>query len=990
MSQDPLKRLEQLRRALELGAIDQDTFDAAVAAISAQLSGSGAIAQGQGATAAAAQAAVVAGDSLGDIVTGTQLTAAEGAQIVYAERGATVVIGDAPVKMTAVDRESALGRYLQHVISQNRYLQLQGIRSGGKLVNIELDRIYVTLRATRQRAQREDVEWLAGERCLAPGEAQRERHEGPQADTTHVTVNEALADHKRLIVLGDPGSGKTTLLRYLALLYARDLAERSRLANEKLGLSESGALPIFLPLRQIGRYLAEHHPRDDGTEGHVILLQFFAQVLKNERIEVPADFFDAWLKDGRTALLLDGLDEVADPNLRRRVSRLVDAFTRAYPDCRYVVTSRIVGYTEASQLSEGYATTTVREFSMKDVESFLSQWHRLVAIGQMGPGETAEAFAASQTRQLLDAIEKNDRVRELAINPLMLTVIALIHRDRVKLPDRRAELYQEAVDVLLGKWDEAKSVQESLIVSDRPFDISDRRLVLQHLALAMHEQAIKEIDAEPLREILAEELSGAVIDPRELEAAVARFLHVIRERTGLLIARAEGTYAFSHLTFQEYLAALAIAGRDDYVDYSLRRTDDEWWREVILLEAGYLSTQSKEKTTRLIRAIADKKVEPVPYHNLVLAAECVRDAGANRIVGDLETQLRARLQQELEAPVAKGVFGAVQTLFTRAMSPETAARRRIAAAEALGKIGGSQFWTLPHGEPVWVAIPEGEFTMGEGSEAHRVRLPAYSISKVPITNAQYQLFVQASEHEPPSHWNGKRVPRGKEVHPVVNVSWHDAIAYCRWLSEVTKKEISLPSEAQWEKAARGAEDARGYPWGDTFDAARCNVHESGFGGTTPVGVFLNGASPYGCLDMAGNVWEWTRSRYGAYPYRANDGREPAQTEGQMVLRGGSFDYFRAYALCLSPLVSPRLPPLQPRQHRVAGGVVRVPCSLSAGLCRSALCYSVPPALRPSPRGAGRGRGRGRGDGSDASRTRARAIPSCRRSARGSPIPGRSR
>jgi predicted NACHT family NTPase len=268
--------------------------------------------------------------------------------------------------MTAVDRQSALGGYLQHVISHHRYLQLQGIRSGGKLVNIELDRIYVTLRATRQYARREGLDWLAHEVALAPGE----RHRGDVAraphDTTQVTVNEALADHRRLVVLGDPGSGKTTLLRYLALLYARDVAESTGLVAEKLGLSESGALPIYLPLRQIGRYLAEHHPKDDGTEGHAILLRFLVQTLNNERIEVPVAFFDEWLKGGRAAVLLDGLDEVADPALRRRVSRLVDAFTRAYSHCRYVVTSRIVGYTEASQLSEGYATTAVRDFSMSD------------------------------------------------------------------------------------------------------------------------------------------------------------------------------------------------------------------------------------------------------------------------------------------------------------------------------------------------------------------------------------------------------------------------------------------------------------------------------------------------------------------------------------------------------------------------------------------------------------------------------------------------
>jgi formylglycine-generating enzyme required for sulfatase activity/energy-coupling factor transporter ATP-binding protein EcfA2 len=899
LTEPPPTPLDKLKRALDAGSIDQDTYQAAVAGIKAQAAPTAAIAQGQGATALGTRGVVVAGRSDGNINTGQQITAKEGAQIVYAEQGATVIIGDAPVAMTAVDRQSRLGRYLQHLISQNRYLQLQGIRSGGKLVNIELDRIYVTLRATRHPGRRTEVDWLAGQTALAPGEWHRGKDQTAPGDTTQVTVNEALADHQRLVVLGDPGSGKTTLLRYLALLYARDLAEGTQLVSETLGLDESGSLSILLPLRQIGRYLAEHHPKDDGTEGHAILLQFLAQVLKNERIEVPTDFFDAWLTDGRAAVLLDGLDEVADPGLRRRVSRLVDAFTRAYTKCRYVVTSRIVGYNETSRLNEGYATTTVRDFSMEDVTIFLSQWHRLVAIGQMGLGETAEAFAADQTAQLLTAIEKNERVRELAINPLMLTVIALIHRDRVKLPDRRAELYQEAVDVLLGKWDEARGMQESLILNERPFDISDRRLVLQQVALAMHEQAIKEIDAGPLRELLATQLADAVTDPRELDAAVARFLNVIQERTGLLIARAEGTYAFSHLTFQEYLAALAIAGQDDYLDYTLRRCPDAWWRETILLEAGYLSTQSKERTTRLIRAIADARTEPEPYHNLVLAAECVRDAGANRILGDLETELRGRLKQELEAPVSRGRFGALKTLFTRGMSSELATRQRIAAAEALGKIGGSQFWTRPYGEPEWVQIPAGEFTMGEAGEAHRVHMEGYGIARVPITNAQYQLFVLATGYDPPGDWNGTRAPRGREGHPVVNVGLHDALSFCRWLSEATDRPITLPSEAEWEKAARGADDARAYPWGETFDAARCNVDESGFGGTTPVGIFLDGASPYGCLDMAGNVWEWTRSRYEAYPYRPDDDRETPEPKDDdwMVVRGGSWYGRRGRARC---------------------------------------------------------------------------------------------
>ncbi len=908
VTEAPDTSLKQLKRALDAGLIDQATFDTAVAGISAQLAGAGAIAQGKNSLSAAMQGVGIDGDNPGSVNTGRQLAAEEGAQIIYAEQGATVVIGEAPVTMTTVDSKSYLGQYLQRLISQNRYLQLQGIRSGGKLVNIELDRIYVTLRTTRQQTQRIEADWLAHESALAPGEHHRCKGETPHQDTTQITVNQALAEHKRLVVLGDPGSGKTTLLRYLAFLYARDLAEGTHQVKNKLDLAEHGGLPIFLPPRQIGRYLAEHRPNDDGTEGHVILLQFFSQMLKNERIEVPATFFDEWLHDGRAAVLLDGLDEVADPTLRRRVSRLVDSFTRAYPHCRYIVSSRIVGYTEASQLSEGYATTRVRDFTMEDVRAFLTQWHRLVAIGQMGPGESAEAFATGQTDQLLSSIEKSDRVRELAINPLMLTVIALIHRDRVKLPDRRAELYQEAVDVLLGKWDEARGVQDGLVMHDRAFDISDRRLVLQHVALTMHEQALKEIDAAPLRAILTQQLSDAVNDPRKLDAAVARFLNVIQERTGLLIARAEGSYAFSHLTFQEYLAALGIAGRDDYVDYTLRRNADEWWREVILLEAGYLSTQSKERTTRLIRAIADNKAEPAMYHNLVLASECVRDAGANRIFGDLETELRGRLQRELETRVTTGLFASVHTLFTRGMSAAAATKRRIAAAEALGKIGGNQYWSMPHGEPEWMYITQGEFTMGEAGEAHRVNLPDYAISRAPITNSQYQLFIQATEHEPPQSWNGNRAPRGKEIHPVVYVSSHDALAYCRWLSEVTGKSITLPSEAEWEKAARGADDTHAYPWGDDFDALRCNVYESGFGDTTPVGIHPSGASPYGCLDMAGNVWEWTRSLWDedlvktqfTYPYDPNDKKREDLEAGDnvyRVVRGGAFYLHRDLARC---------------------------------------------------------------------------------------------
>ena len=871
----------------------------------ASQSGDGATAQGDGADAAGKQAVIVRGDSSAPITTSPQLSAGEGAQIIYAEEGATIVIGDAQIPMRTVDQKTELGKYLRYVISQNRYLQLQGIRSGGKLVNIELDRIYITLRAAPQGIHEDDLAWLAVERGFAPGEQHRSDGMNPApGEHRSVSVNEALAAHPRMVILGDPGSGKTTLLRYMALLYARDVADGTGQVEQKLGLPESQKLPIFIPLRQLGRYLGEHHPREDGTEGPLVVLRFLAQMLQNENIAAGGTFFDPWLEGG-AVILFDGLDEVADPDLRRRVSRLVDAFTRAYPRNRYVVTSRVVGYTEMSQLNEGYAVSKALDFTLQDVERFLTQWHRLVAIGQMGPGESAEHAAARQTQQLLRDIEDNQRVRELAINPLMLTVIALIHRDRVKLPERRAELYAEAIDVLLGKWDEARGVQGPLILDTRSFDISDRRLALQAVALRMHEQKIKEIDAEPLRLILREQLSNAVDDPRDLDMAVTRFLEVIQERTGLLIARGEGVFSFSHLTFQEYLAALAVAGRDDYVEHTLRRAGEEWWREVILLEAGHLSAQSSERTSRLIRAIANAKQEPALYHNLVLAAECIRDAGAGRVAGDIEAEIRRGLRAELESPAPQGALASLQTFFARGMSAKAALRRRIAAAEALGQIGGSSFWSRPYGEPEWITIPAGPFQMGEGAERHTVILPEFWMARAPVTNAQYELFVRLGAGRPPDRWEGRAVPRGREAHPVTDVTWRDAMAYCRWLSQMCGKLIRLPSEAEWEKAARGDTDSRIYPWGDDFDPARCNTRESGIGDTTPVGVFARGASPYGCLDMAGNVWEWTRSLWSkdggepefGYPYDPSDARredEEVSDDVGRVLRGGSWGDARGY------------------------------------------------------------------------------------------------
>jgi formylglycine-generating enzyme required for sulfatase activity len=220
-------------------------------------------------------------------------------------------------------------------------------------------------------------------------------------------------------------------------------------------------------------------------------------------------------------------------------------------------------------------------------------------------------------------------------------------------------------------------------------------------------------------------------------------------------------------------------------------------------------------------------------------------------------------------------------------------------------------------EPEMILIPAGEFLMGSDPRQdkdtrdaeqpqHTLYLPDYHLAKTLVTNAQYTAFVQATGHKQPGHWTEGKPPEGKEDHPVVNVSWYDAMAYCRWLAEVTGKPYRLPSEAEWEKGARGS-DGRIYPWGNQWDAKRCNADRGLQGDTTPVGAYPQGASPYGLLDMAGNVWEWTQSLWGEnseqpafkYPYNPGNGREnlKASNDFLRVLRGGSFDFSARRARC---------------------------------------------------------------------------------------------
>jgi formylglycine-generating enzyme required for sulfatase activity len=205
-------------------------------------------------------------------------------------------------------------------------------------------------------------------------------------------------------------------------------------------------------------------------------------------------------------------------------------------------------------------------------------------------------------------------------------------------------------------------------------------------------------------------------------------------------------------------------------------------------------------------------------------------------------------------------------------------------------------------EPQMVCIPAGKFLMGskDNDESasdcekpqHEVELSEYFIGKYPVTNREYQAFVRDIKFSPPKSFDNDQYPAEKGDHPVVTVSWQDAQEYCKWLSQKTDKQYRLPSEAEWEKAARGT-DGRVYPWGDDIDPKKYNVSP---GHTTPVGQFsqAGGDSPYGCADMTGNVLEWCNDWFDEHEYEKRSSeivKDPAGPEtgnGMKVIRGGSW------------------------------------------------------------------------------------------------------
>ncbi|BAZ10596.1 signal transduction protein [Calothrix sp. NIES-4071] len=529
--------------------------------------------------------------------------------------------------------------YLDWLIAENSYLKISGVMQVNRQVDIFLDQIYVSLQAqwrqeitdTNERSQRQ-LE-VATTRTFKEMGSSHDNWDEPcyyeplleeptsatstKTVTQKVDISEAVQQNCYSVILGAPGAGKTTLLRYLALHFAtskRDNIE-TVIVNDDEKQKELGKtfLPIFFRIADYAEKLKQQ-PELTLLE---YLRQFYRQweTLQAHR-ETGGEVVELLLyamHQGQCLMLLDGLDEVFDQESRKQIVASINQFVDEFSRNKFVITSRIAGYRDV-QLSSRFAEFTIEDMDTEQVERFLYRWCRTVEKAQQ-PDANDEQWLKKgneQAQDILQAVKDNPGVQRLTANPLLLTILALIHRNGDRLPNRRVKLYELAVQTLTEDWQLSKKLPDAPKVVLKETEVVE---LLAPLAYWMHEEkpsgVVTQAEVEQkLAEKLAE-INDTEPESDSVRQSVEEFLRKVRETTGLFVEKMPGVYSFMHLTFEEYFAARYIADNDqsEILQLIQKHLDEARWNEPLLLALGYygshFSAQFKKLAEKLFINLED-------------------------------------------------------------------------------------------------------------------------------------------------------------------------------------------------------------------------------------------------------------------------------------------------------------------------------------------------------------------------------------------------
>jgi formylglycine-generating enzyme required for sulfatase activity len=737
-------------------------------------------------------------------------------------------------------------------------------------VNIDIEDIYVPLRAMLDLTGISEEEFCSAEyaeKCFARSEA------ATDIDLPEIFRELAPRRVRGVVILGDPGAGKTTHLQRLLLYCLRN-------GSASIGLPKD-MLPVFLSLRKLRRL-------DHGLDS------FIEEELQKPHLEVASGFGRRLLNRGNLLFLFDGLDEVADLEQRERVAGwLVDAM-HAYGDCMFVVTCRYAGYSPTVRLSGGFLETHIRPLSKDQADRFIANWYATVERGLAVDPDQADIVAREKSGELIDLLAKPDfraaRVFEMTRNPLLLTNICLVHRHRGGLPRKRTRLYEECIDVLLERWQDAKGL-------DLQVTARDGARALQPAALWLHEQGERTwVTSDELAPHVEPVLKAVGWQKGDAGA----FLKTIRDVSGLLTGWDQDRYGFIHLGFQEYLAAREVrrrhfGGDEEVLALLAERYGESWWQEVILLLLGL------EDPSLFVPFMRHATVQACFADHPAMLDACLEDAAEVSAVPFVELlreppednrelwhrQLAAlRALERVDPERLENLEGNLS------QHPLRQIRRRYTDRAADRK----RIVSVVRGIDM-VAIPAAIFLMGssenEGSCAerprHEVSVRAFEMGRYPVTNARYAAFLKDTGTAEPRYWADRRF-NGPEQ-PVVGVSWEEACLFASWAGG------RLPSEAEWEYACRAGTGTSYCTGSGEKDLDRAGWY-SGNSDGRPHPVGEKEPNAFGLYDIHGNVWEWIEDDW-------HDSYEGAPTDGSAwidepergasrVIRGGSWNFPAEY------------------------------------------------------------------------------------------------
>ena len=570
---------------------------------------------------------------------------------------------------------NARNKYLDYLSKQCEYINPRGIAQTENTVTLPLDAVYVSLRAEHKAIQYFDeavakISFTSGTLMadapypiLSAATIETQTVESgakswrfnvgkpqPEVIMRKVELYEIVQRERLTVLLGAPGAGKTTMTRFVTACFVAACRNNLSDVTDAAGNRYGGIrLPILLRVASYAKAL--------DTNYNLSLREFLSQPFKDTGIpdRERAEFFETALQQGRALVLLDGLDEVATGADRAHIARQIESFISGLEaNCRVLVTSRIVGYREA-HLTGAFAEYQMLDMDDGQIKEFLNRWCVEVEKFQTpNAGETAnQNKGQEESLRLQQAIARSEGVRKLATNPLLLTILALIHRNQKHLPERRVELYCMASDTLLREWQTAQTEMKNVEVTK-----AEVARLLEPLAYQMHNTVETGLlDREEARRLLCEFDATprrlSLKDP-DVQERVDGFLTRVQEHSGLLVMHSTGKVGFLHLTFQEYFAARYLVNDFDEAKKLLRlHRHKARWEEPLRLA---IATQTGANAAKLIRAAlwhkeggkagtgyAPSEYEDILHRDLLLTARCLGDCA------DIESTLAREIADELTA-----------------------------------------------------------------------------------------------------------------------------------------------------------------------------------------------------------------------------------------------------------------------------------------------------------------------------------------------------